>query len=821
MPLTLTLDYNLRVINEPGFRKFFSARDLSEQGQLGDPTETPNVYRDPITGTLFLYPKQLDHTWLNTSASEPFPADATNEANSVIRLSQMVVHPDDETNRTVFEEYSFGNTTNHWIFYSPTGFPGTPTFGPPGAGPPVTGAPVGSGVTGGLTSIGDLPEIPFTTYIGEAPSGDITSGKFISYTKNPLPANQAIFFRWAVPDTKIGHVQSFAIYFGQFVILIVGNLVELYEDRSASGDRSVFQKLYSEALFAGREQGSRSVVNYLFGQSLLSDPGAHSRSIMIIPYFRRRLLVHCSSGAVRSWLVRSTEERLPDNTDWKITRADKLLVWCLSPAPGLFQVQRVRYADGPATFQLPPVTLDYTPTLPVTTSAAEDSDHGTSVSIATSHPPDYTFTYNSLYRCPPPVTTPTGLTDEHGLKVTLTGESTHRWTPFFYGVEFRTAKDFRDWSTLKTALTVTASASPGSVPTNSYLQSVKVTTGDDPGDGRLEAKLLDHPTLNLTGYYERSDLPVRLTLDSVAAFTGWTRQIEVQPIMEGITEPREIEIQAVDRWKQLTDRRKGIRDDRDWSGVGHITAVLAMAQEGGIDTTGAETPPLTNAYNTKLGVLRSRLATDTDILQSGWKPKKDDSPASFIQRIAENFSGWRYGFRLDGTFYYLPRDWFTSVTLTLYPDEATAIANAAPTAPIYQNPVPFRTEGPQANVVQVVGKDEETGTTTYSSRHVDWASLLNPSVANFVGDIRVLIQELPGTFACDELNRMALVILKKTRLRKRLVTWTAPFLPGLKIGQVVTLFNYGNFRVTEMTASMVYETWNPAVFVGEAIETGY
>ncbi len=818
MALSLTLDYNLRVINEPGFRHYLSARSMIEESGFGDPTELQDLYYDRITGTLFLYPLQIRGEWLNTSASEPEPGDPTNEANSVIRLSQMVIHPDDETDRTIFEEYAFGNNTNHWIFYSPTGFPGTPTFGPPGAGPPVTGAPVGSGATDGLTTI--KPEIPFNTYTGSTPVGDITSGKFLAYTKEPLPANQALFFRWAVPDSRIGHMMSFGWYFGQFVLWVTGNLVDLYEDISPGGDRSEFRRIYSKAMFSGREQGGNSLVNYLFGRHMLSDPGAHSRSLLVIPYFRRRLLIFASTGESVSWLIRNDEERLADNSDWKITRSDKLLFWCLSPAPGLFQVQRVRYADGPVTMDWPPFRSDYTPALSPTVTPSEDTDHGTTITTAASTPPSYSFTSNDLKNCPPPVVVTGDQTATHGLSLTFNGESTHRWTPFLYGVEYRIAKDYRDWSTLKTALTIGSTTSPNSLPTNSYVQSCEVTMGDKPGDGRLEAVLLDHPALDLTTYYERSDLPIRLTLDGVAAFTGWTREIQVLPFAEG-TEPRELRVKAVDRWRQLSDRRKGIRDNRDWSGTGHIDVVLAMLEEAGVEASFVEHPTKTSSTNTPLGPLRSRLATDTETLQSGWKPRKDDSPADFIARIADNFSGWRYGFRLDGTFYYLPRDHFTATTVTMYPDDASRIAAGAPTAPIYQNPVPFDTEGLKANVVQVVAKDEESGSLLYSSRFIDWASLINPAVANFVGDRRVLIQELPGVFACDELNRMAHQILKRTRLRERRVGFTAPFLPSLKVGQVINLVGYGTFRMVEMSATMVFETWNPAVYVGEALETGY
>lgn len=823
MALTLTLDYNLRVINEPGFRRYFSARELSDQGQIGDPTDTSVPYRDPVTGTLFLYPLNLRHDWINTQAQIPFPNDPGNAANSVIRLSQQVIHPSDATARTIFEEKGFGNAANLFVHHSPVGHPGTPTFAPempaPGAGPPVTGAPIGSAVGTGLLTIPNELEIPLITYTGETPAGSVSSGKVLSYTKEKLSANQALMFRWFHPNPKIGHMTAYGFYFGQLFLLITGNLVTLYEDISAGGDRSNFRRLYSEALFSARDYSLAAPIAP-FGVNIPGEVGEHDRFVFLLPYFRRRLLVITSNGTVRSWVIRASEERIGDGSDWKITRSDTAAVWVLTPAPGRYQIQKARYDDGPVTFEVPPIAVDYIGTLPATLVLSEDSDHATSFSFVLSKPAAYTMRNNSLTVCPPPVTAANNRTETHGVRVTMNGESTHRWTPFFYGLDFRVPRNYRDWSTLKTALTIGSTHSPNSAPTNSYLQSAEVVIGEKPGDGRMEAVLLDHPTLDLTAYYQRSDLPVRMTLDGVPAFTGWTRELHVLPFAEG-NEPREIRVRAVDRWRQLSDRRKQIRDNRDWSGVGHIDVVLAMLEEAGVEASFVEHPPKTSSTNTPLGALKSRLSTDTGTLQSGWKPRPDDSPAEFISRIANNFSGWRYGFRPDGTFYYLPVDWFTSTTVTMYPDEQAAIAGGNPTAPIYQNPVPFRTEGPAANVVQVVARDGETGTLAYSSRFIDWASLLNGNAANFVGDMRVFIQELPGVFACDELNRMAQVILKKTRLRRRLVSFTAPFLPGLKIGQIVSLIGYGTFRLLEMAATLVYDTWNPATYTGEAIESGY
>src|SRR5204863_3900575 len=115
-----------------------------------------------------------------------------------------------------------------------------------------------------------------------------------------------------------------------------------------------------------------------------------------------------------------------------------------------------------------------------------------------------------------------------------------------------------------------------------------------------------------------------------------------------------------------------------------------------------------------------------------WQPRIGETAASFIQRIAEHFSGWLVGFQADGTPFYFPRYFYTASELTFYENKAAADAAMVAT-PLYYRRIVFSTIEPEANAVMVVANSKQNGQRLYSSVFIDWASIRNKNVVNYLG----------------------------------------------------------------------------------------
>ena len=811
--LTLTLDHSLRIIQEPGYQRYISGQNLRQIGLPAAPQDNQRLFVDPITGTIMLFPLQLGLHWLNSP----------DQASSVIGAADLVLGPDDVANGTVFEEKAFGNTSNSYIYHAPVFLSNTPAALPPvpGVAPSVVGAPVGSSYGPGLTTIERETEIPFQTFAGVGtPVGNIQDGRVIAYTKERQPANAPFYFRWSHPNPKSGHQTRYLFYVGQLILEVRGNQVILHRDVSRGGDRSSFTRIWGAPMFSNRDYSAPDAPAFALGSDAESD--AHDRSLLVIPYFRNRVLLRASNGTVASVRVREPNKVAPqavltgpaaDRYTYEITRSDVVAVWVLSYSPGRFQIQKVRYAAGQAQMLLPPVTTDYSPVTTPTVTTVHDSDHGTAVNRTVSDPVDYAFPINDLSRCPAPTNLPaTAQTRTYGVRLTLVGESTHRWTPFFYGLSFLAPTSFKDSFTTPVSVVDTGVGA-------AQVEEAFLVWGERPGDGGLEARLIDESPYPLDDFYHRVSVPVNLKRDLTSVFTGWTDRIDVEPLHSGAPRPRKILLTAVDRWKQLADHR--LRDQRDWTGTGHITVVLSVAQQAGVETTSAETPLLTAANNTPLGGLTQRLEAEARLINPGWQPKENQTAAEFILRIAGEFSGWDVGFRADGTFFYLPKDFFTTTSLRFFHSKAEATAASLPNNPLVRSPVTHETLEPEANVVQAIAADNQTGKVLRSSLFVDWASILNKDSVNFLPRHKWLVFELPGTYSCQEINRVARVVFDQVRRRRRRISFVGDFVPTLKLNQIIEVGTYGLYRVKSVKADLIRANWHEATYTCEAHERGY
>jgi len=244
-----------------------------------------------------------------------------------------------------------------------------------------------------------------------------------------------------------------------------------------------------------------------------------------------------------------------------------------------------------------------------------------------------------------------------------------------------------------------------------------------------------------------------------------------------------------------------------------------ILEQAGVDITDFEHPPINTTalnaqWNTPLGLVdEPSLKQKTKQVKQGWVPDGKDTVASFIKRIADLFSGWDIGFRSDGTPFYLPRNYFTSPTVTF----AAASTGSAP----YYRSLSFRTVEPEATVIQVVAGSRKNGGLMASSVWVDWAAIRNPNVVNYVGRWRAEIVEVKGTYTCQEINWIARKVFEQTRRRFRIAEFEGDYVQGLEIGHVITLGSYGNYRVQSIDASFVRGSWMPTRYGAEFIEKGY
>ena len=808
--LTLTTDYKLRQLTEPGFHRFVSTRQLADQGWPETEESHQGTWRDPLFHTVMMAPLQLRSDWIDTVQA----------GSSIVRLGSLVTSPTDISSGAVFEQPVAGNTDNPWIHHNPvgpsSGFPTAPNP-MPGAGPSLTGVTMGDDPSGlPLVSVTPpdwyLPSTtmpPFDSLPSPSSVGGINNSKMVAYSAERMPANQALYLRWFVPDTRIGYQSIYYWYVGQFVIEARGPHIEVWKDTSADGSRRSFTKVLTSDLFGSTPQ-DMAVNSAFMNAGAPNETYSQDRSLLWLPFRQNQVLLYASTSKAASFFVNSRAQRLSDNSDWDITRSDTVGFRCLTKAPGRFQIQKVLYAAGPATIQTPPYQIEYTPTFTPTVTVSKDSDHGSSITTTQTQPPGYTIPTNLAHYTGARPTNSTDQSRTYGIKVVLTASGDQRWTPFFYGFQADANRQFGNSPATEVDV---GDANPATGITNA-----KLSAGLNPGEGRLTVEVIESSSYELAPKYYHSGMPLRL-VDNIAGtiFVGISEPNEVIPLRGTTNMRRRIVMSANDRTKQLA--YTWLRDQQDYSGVGHIDVVRKIAEQGGVECSAAEFPPYTPnvidaQYNSALGDAYKSTAQLTKETKCGWQPQNKETAQDFIKRIAERYSGWIWGFRLDGTFFYLPRDYFTTSSVTFTATKAGA-------SPHFSNPVTFRTREPEANVIAVIGNNSLDGSVMRSKLYVDWASVKNPASVNYLGRFKREVVKVGGSYTPQALNWIARRIWDRTRRRFIDVEFEADWVPTLKIGQCFTLGSYGLYRCTGFNVDLKTHSLHRATYKGEWIEKGY
>lgn len=814
MSLRADLDHALQIILEPGFFQHFSAREVGKRFNPTTVADTQAFWRDPASGVICKYPLQLNDNWLNSA----------NQLDSVIGFVErgsgtVQAPPSDVTAQRIFETEVFQNPSQPWISHAPT-----------------LDIPFifdGHGGQANVVAIEETSETGFGLTIAPSagPPGAASDMKCVVFSKEALPSNQALFFRWLNPPSLIGGQTIYIWMAGQFAYTAHGDLLEVHEDVSPNGDRTQWRRVMTVPLFRNGTITPTSNQGNI-GTGSPHDENPRFRSLLVFPYRRQYVFLQSSTG---HWAVVSARPlpRLNGKTgtdkDWLITREDKLSVWFKGTGAGLFQIQKVKFFAGNNTFRVPQVVVDYTPTTPITTANVVpeiDKFHGTNVTWGVpTTPPGYNDPTNLLDTCPEPLMPASAQTRTYGFQFGMEASSDQRWTPFFYGFEVRIPQVAGAWPNSPVTVSDKATEGLARISRAWFSSSLKR------GESELKIEIDDWPTYPATPRYFTADVPVRLyeSVGPSVYFTGITTPNEVHPLRADTGILRRFEVTANDLWKLMSETT--LRDQRDWGprgydpsvggpvSYGHLFVVDFIARQAGIDTTGAEYPSggIGGPYDWKLGFpTATTAAQETGDVQPPWRPKDNppDTAASYIERVASLFSGWDVGFHPDGQFFYRPKDYYKVPEVTFFKTRGGG-------SPSYRSPVTFRNEEPEANVVQVEARDAHTGGPIVSSRWVDKASIANPLAPNFIGRWRAAYVKVDGAYSCPELNRIAMILWQAARRRHLLCRFEGDYYKALKVGHVFRLEGYPQlFRLQNYEVELRRVGWQPCQYEAEVVENG-
>jgi hypothetical protein len=838
-PFELTLDAQVQVNKQPGyFHRYDSLALVRNLNPVADAVSPQAFWYDKASNTLMLTPEQLNASFLNTAAQLPY----------VMRLSQFTVNPSNASNTRVFEANFMQNPNNPFIHHTPC----SPTF------PAFVDSPEQvPGITA-LPAIANDPSLVSTGPTGPFPGVGSTDAKVICWTSNPLPWNMPLYFRWWTSPSAAGHILIYLFWVGQFCIAAGPQVVEVFRDTSPNHNRLTWQSVCRLPLFGGQPESTgffSGVRNFI-----VKEVTAGQRAFLWLPYRRNYVYLESSEGR---WGVFKANPggaiNQGNTTEWGIVESRNLVVGALTPGPGLFQIQKVKFPAGSPQFNLEPFVLDYTPDFSPTAAWLID-DRDTPMGSTLTHttpatPPPYTFVTNNIDYTPPAMTIPGGddPTRAYGSVYTLTpgtdptNPSLKTYTPFLYGVEAKVPNESFTWPKAAVHFNDRSAAAPSARIKHAEIHA---EIGEP---GHFTAEVEDLGT-SLSAYYFRSEFPMQFSdaNGNEGNPAAWTT------LWEGVAEPvqtrerrldstagRDIRFVGTDFWKWLNETI--MRDTRDWTGFGHITVMQQIMLLAGLSVAGWDGPapgtivqqsvdgqvrdvfkPDAAGYDDPLGGLPGldpmQADGTTDSLSSQpvrsvWRPlpQPPDSFGSFMKRIAEKWSGWDYGFHPDGTFYYHKWDYYTASEATFYKDTTHDQTN-----PHYlRGSVRYDPLYPDANAIVVLGATPG-GSGIASSKFVDLPSELNPAAVNFIGREKQLVLALPGAISADAMNKSARAIFERARRRHLRVHFQATYLPTLKIGHCHTLEGIsGVWRLQSVSAQYLRKGFDLADYSSELVEVGH
>ncbi len=791
-----------------------------------------------------LKPEQLDHGWLNTSEQLPY----------IIRLADFQANPANVSSVKLFEANLDQNPNNPFIHHTPLS-PLSPI--------------VWVNAPEQLPHIPDIePQAQDSSLLTAAPHarredfpGVVASNmQVVCWSKSDIPWNMPLYFRWLVPASAVGHQALFDFWIGQFVLRCGPATVEVFKNTAAQSSAAPnWESLARLNLFGGGNALPSTSVFSNITSPVAVEYERHLRGLLWLPYRRNYIYLEATTGAfgvVKSRPFPVSNGLSGAQKDWAIVPAGRLAVAGLTPGPGLFQIQRLKFATGPCLFNLEPFVIDYAPTVsPANNWLVDDRDTPQGSTCTHTTPTAsviYTFHYNMLDKCDPAMPIPVDdQTRTYQSVYTLTpgsdpdDGSRKTYTPMLYGVEARVPGASLNWPAAALSILDRTTARPSAaIRKAEYSASIG-------SPGRFSADVTDVGA-SLAAYYSRSDFPLAFsdTNGDVPHPANWTTlwlgvadPVETRETRLDATAPREMRVVGVDFWKWLNETP--MRDNRDWTGFGHIYVIQSILKQVGLPVAGWDGPaPGTLIQKDVDGQVRDYFvgdaggfddplggppgfdletatgtnpATGSNPVKSVWRPltQPPDSYGSFIKRIAEKWSAWDHGFHPDGTFYYHRWDYYSASEVLFRKDQT----HAAPR--YFRGSVRYEALYPDANSVALTAATPE-GNVVTSSVFIDKASIANPAAVNFIGRERALYVALPGAISCPALNKAARSVFERARRRRLRVHFQGTYVPGLKLGHCHQLEGIsGVWRLQSVRASYERPNWNVADYESEKVEQGF
>src|SRR5229473_3814074 len=292
--LTLTLDPNVRLLVEPGFKHDFSAAGLASNARALDPFSARALWNPPGTGIISLKPLQLFPEFINHQAQEDqgclFRLLGPTSTPAVPVLKDFLVNPIDLVEQRL-TEISVGSDANPWIQHAPA----TSIFAPPTK--QVIGlAPLPFSLD--LTPLASVSEVGLSLDFDTTPTIPDPAPNHLIVMAQSFTAekpNQGLLFRWWVPAPVLtAHQHIYAFVFGQYCALCRGALLEVYEDTSTGGRRNAWTLRSRQSIFRPGVALDVNSLNPLgpLGKSApeLNDTFGHFASLMVLPIGRQKVL---------------------------------------------------------------------------------------------------------------------------------------------------------------------------------------------------------------------------------------------------------------------------------------------------------------------------------------------------------------------------------------------------------------------------------------------------------------------------------------------------------------------------------------------------
>ncbi len=260
----------------------------------------------------------------------------------------------------------------------------------------------------------------------------------------------------------------------------------------------------------------------------------------------------------------------------------------------------------------------------------------------------------------------------------------------------------------------------------------------------------------------RANSAVMLALDGLPHFLGY-----VDAPQAHLGAGAYLDVHLRDRWKRVQNTL--LTDAEMFDGQQHTEVVQKVLRLAGFADTEMEIDQDDYALP---GAEEDEAAL--------WQPAMGESAGSFLERIREEFSGWRLGVRGDGVAYYKqPGDGavqraFATLTAALGPEDLPVFSLSQ-----------ALDEREHRNEIWVIG--QQAGGELLVASWIDYSSIYDVSAAQYVGERRPLVLIDTSLNTKSDVAWVCRTLADRFGRLRSLAAWEAPFDATLSPGDLVTV----------------------------------